>query len=262
MARISAALMACSTIVVCAAVISGNSTSCTIVLLGDSLINKPFSEHNLSTIMASLINLPGGPLARSLALINSGNNGEEVASTAARVDSVLAAYNPDAVIQFWDSDCSNVDESTMTPAQVASLRANFSTHEAFVIAAVQRHGALFAVAGPELLGEGPFGLPHEGRFFQANGQNKTAMLDAYRVLVEAAARAAGAPYIDMRAAFMDALPPWTPLSWWRGVVTEDGEHPNQAGTVIEATLFAAQINEWVLSTGLCSAPSGPSLMEQ
>lgn len=54
----------------------------------------------------------------------------------------------------------------MTPAQVASLRANFSENEAYVIAAVMRFGAPVAVAGPELLGEGPFGLPKEGRFFQ------------------------------------------------------------------------------------------------
>ena len=54
----------------------------------------------------------------------------------------------------------------MTPAQVASLRANFSANEAFVIAAVKSFGALVAVAGPELLGEGPLGLPKEGRFYQ------------------------------------------------------------------------------------------------
>lgn len=226
-----------------------NSSNCTIVLLGDSLINKPFTEHNLSTIMASLISLPGGINAKPLVLINSGNNGEEVATTDARINAVLEAYKPDAVIQFWDSDCSNVDESTMTPAQVVALRANFSVHEASVIAAVQKYGALVAVAGPELLGEGPFGLP--SRFLQSNGQNRTDMLNAYRILVKNAAQAAGIPYIDMRAAFMDALPPWSPFSWWRGVVTQDGEHPNQAGTVIEASLFAQQINEWVLSAGLC-----------
>jgi hypothetical protein len=76
MARISA-FLTCAFIVYAAA---SNSSKCTIVLLGDSLINKPYTEHNLSTIMANLIELPGGPLARRLVLINSGNNGEEVAS--------------------------------------------------------------------------------------------------------------------------------------------------------------------------------------
>lgn len=61
---------------------SANSSNCTIVLLGDSLIHKPFTEHNLSTVMASLITLPGGQKARSLVLIDSGNNGEEVASVS------------------------------------------------------------------------------------------------------------------------------------------------------------------------------------
>ena len=59
-----------------------NSSNCTIVLLGDSLIHKPYTEHNLSTIMAGMITLSGGPNARSLVIIDSGNNGEEVASVS------------------------------------------------------------------------------------------------------------------------------------------------------------------------------------
>lgn len=77
------------------------------------------------------------------------------------------------------------------------------------------------------------------------------MLNAYRLLVENATQTAGIPYIDIRQSFLEALPPCTPFSWWRGVVTEDGEHPNQAGTVIEATLFAEQVNEWILGSNLC-----------
>lgn len=38
-------------------------------------------------------------------------------------------------------------------------------------------------------------------------------------------------------------------------VTQDGEHPNGPGTVIEASLFAAQINEWALSADLCAPPT-------
>lgn len=59
-----------------------NSSNCTIVLLGDSLIHKPYTEHNLSIIMADMITLSGGPNARSLVLVDSGNNGEEVASVS------------------------------------------------------------------------------------------------------------------------------------------------------------------------------------
>jgi hypothetical protein len=45
-----------------------------------------------------------------------------------------------------------------------------------------------AVAGPELLGEGPVGLP--SRF-----ANKTQMLDDYRDMTRTAALSLGVPYI-------------------------------------------------------------------
>ena len=47
------------------------------------------------------------------------------------------------------------------------------------------------------------------------------MLDAYRILVRDAAAAAAVPYIDIREAFLAALPPPTPLSFWRGRVRSD-----------------------------------------
>ena len=104
--------------------------------------------------------------------------------------------------------------------------------------AVLASGAKLAVAGPEILGEGPVGLP--GRFF-----NKTSMLDDYRVLTRVVAEANSVPYIDMRAAFLNAIPFWWLLP--SGVVTVDGEHPNDTGTGIEAQLFAATINAWLYS---------------
>ena len=83
----------------------------------------------------------------------------------------MSQYKPWATILFWDSDCSNIDESTMTPAQVAELRANYSLHVYQTIELVVDAGSLLAVAGPELLGEGPIGL-------QPRFQNKTDMLNA------------------------------------------------------------------------------------
>ena len=194
----------------------------TIVLLGDSLINRPCEMFNLSVLLSNLTEPPPGV---SLVFVNSGDNGEEIASILARTPSVLAQYNPWAVILFWDSDCSNIDESKLTPQQVQQLRANYSANllatERLILAATPR----LAVAGPELLGEGPIGLPD--RF-----ANKTQMLDDYRVLTRAAADAVEVPYIDMRAAFMAEIPPWWLI--YAGWCTIDGEHPNDRGTRIEA----------------------------
>lgn len=209
----------------------------TIVLLGDSLINKPWNEHNLSTVLSAMLVLPPNT---SVTFINSGNNGEEIASISSRTAAVLEQYQPYAVILFWDSDCSNVDESTMTPAQVRCVRANYTSHLAACVRTVLSAGVHMAVAGPELLGEGPLGLPP--RF-----HNKTNMLNDYRNLTSGIAQTLGVPYLDIRGAFLAAIPAW--WLWYKDWATQDGEHPNERGTKIEATLFAAQVNTWLAQTG-------------
>ena len=210
-----------------------SSSPRTIVLLGDSLINRPWNEHNLSSKIFAL--LPPTPF--NLSLINAGNNGEEVASTLARTPAMLQQYKPWGVLWFWDSDCSNIDESTMTPQQVAALRANYSLHVTQTAALIQASGARLAVAGPELLGEGPLGL-------QPRFQNKTAAyMEAYVNLTrEAAERVEGVSYINMRAAFLQAIPWWWQL--YAGWVTLEGEHPNERGAGVEAELFANTLGVW------------------
>ena len=220
-----------------ALVVDCDAVNRTVLLLGDSLINRPYNEHNLSGIIASLVDLPPGD---SIEYINAGNNGNEIADILARTPQALATYTPWATILFWDSDCSNIDESTMTPAQVAQLRQNYTDNVMRVISLVVASKSKLAVAGPELLGEGPLFLPP--RF-----ANKTGMLDAYRVLTRnATEQFAHVPYIDMRFAFMAVLPlGWNAAGPYCCYVTIDGEHPNPTGTAIEAQLFAEQINAWL-----------------
>jgi hypothetical protein len=222
-----------------AAAAAADSSNLTVVLLGDSLINRPCEMFNLTE---RLVNMTEPAPGTSLRFVNAGNNGEEIASIEARTAAVLAANAPVwAVILFWDSDCSNVDESKLSPQEVAQLRANYSANliatERMILAITPR----LAVAGPELLGEGPLGLP-------ARFANKTQMLEDYvclrrsrgpprpsstnpnhkpvwtaprtaprrptysyptqRALTRAAASAEDVPYIDMRAAFMAEIPPW------------------------------------------------------
>ena len=210
----------------------------TVVLLGDSLINRPFNEHNLSSKILSLLS----PTPYNITLVNAGNNGEEVAQTLARTPALLAAEAPWAVLWFWDSDCSNIDETTMTPAQVSALRANYSLHVTQTAALIAAAGARLAVAGPELLGEGPVGL-------QPRFQNKTApYMEAYVNLTrQAAERVPGVAYINMRAAFLQAIPWWWTL--YGGWVTIEGEHPNERGAGIEAELFANTLNGWIAEEG-------------
>ena len=93
----------------------------TVVLLGDSLMDRPFRQQNLSSKIAALLDT-----AEPFIFIDSGNSGEEIASIASRTASVMATYNPWGTIVFWDSDCSNVNETLLSPAAVAALRANYT----------------------------------------------------------------------------------------------------------------------------------------
>ena len=73
------------------------------------------------------------------------------------------------------------------------------------------------------------------------------MLNDYRVINEdVALQLKGVPYIDIRKAFLDALP----ANWLynSGCITADGEHPNNFGAIIEANLFSYIINQWLRSS--------------
>jgi len=215
-------------------VAANNAAMWNITLFGDSLINLPSSNFNLLELIQTQL------VFGQATVYNSGINGNRIANMLARVDDMLTSTSPSAVILFWDSDCSDVDESTMSSEQVAELRANYTQN---LIATCERIFAYptvthLAIAGPEVLGEGPIGTPD--RF-----KNKTQMLDDYREInKQVASSFANVPYIDVRQAFLDAIAEkdWKFYSLY---TTVDGEHPNQRGTTIEADLFAQQINAWM-----------------
>ena len=81
----------------------------------------------------------------------------------------------DAVVLFWDSDVSDVDENSMTDGEIVQLRANYTAALQEVTQSVLCSGAYFILAGPEILGEGNLFLPI--RFW-----NKDQMLDDYRTI--------------------------------------------------------------------------------
>jgi len=139
----------------------------TIVLLGDSLIYKPCTQHNLIGLLTA--GLPNG----SYTFSNQGRNGCTVSCILDYVTPVLQQYKPAGVILYWDSDVSNINESTMSNEAITELRANYSDDVFRLCREILSTGALLALAGPGVLGEAAIGLPD--RFF-----NKSTMLDAYR----------------------------------------------------------------------------------
>jgi len=166
----------------------------------------------------------------NITIINEGINGNRIHDILERTPDVLKNYEPVAVILFWDSDCSDVDESTMRKEEVAELRANYTMNLIAVVTQILGTGSLLAISGPEVLGEGL-------------REVKTPMLDDYREMNKKVAADYQLPYIDMRKAFLDDCPD----KWIQdgGFDTTDGEHPNDRGTTIEAGLFAKQIQDWL-----------------
>lgn len=230
--------------------ISNNSknSNISIVLLGDSLINVPFRRWKLQ-------NKIDEQLDREVNLYNYGINGNRIISILDRVDNVLNESSPQYVILFWDTDCSDTDESTMDAEQIMELRDNYRKNLIEVCTRIKNTGSLLAISSPGLLGEGWIGLPQ--RFAK-----KTEMLDAYKKINQEVAQLFSSPFIDVRQEFLNAVKYWP---YYSGMVTSDGtitfllnittyiipylsgEHPNNYGSQIIANLFSKQINTWLRS---------------
>ena len=60
---------------------------------------------------------------------------------------------------------------------------------------------------------------------------------------EVASSYSSLPYIDMRQAYLDALP--KNYYGYMGCLTIDGEHENENGSIIVAKMFSAQLLSWL-----------------
>lgn len=118
-------------------VISNNTLR--IVLLGDSLINRPYELYNLSEKIQSYIS----QYDYTFDISNCGFNGQmiETIRSGPLIDCALTK-EPHAVIVFWDSDCSNVSEYDLSDEAVATLRAAYKSNVEFVIQIIKNTGQL------------------------------------------------------------------------------------------------------------------------
>jgi hypothetical protein len=198
----------------------------TIALIGDSLIERSSKNNDLLGKLNKLT-------SPNISYTQYGSNGAKIATILEKLPTVLAT-NPDVVILFWDSDCSDINEKTMSNKEIIQLRNNFTTNLKFVIKNVLKTGALMAVSGPGVLGEGPFGKPT--RFW-----GKDTMLDDYRSIVKTVTLSYKLEYLDIRQAFLNSYPIFK--FYYKGTITKDGEHENETGTKIIANIFANFINK-------------------
>ena len=201
-----------------------------VAFIGDSLINRPYLKYNLTDKIQAL--LPD----LKLSISNYASDGSVIKNIKNSLNQMLIS-KPDAVLLFWDSDCSDVDESSMSYPEVMELRANYTRNLEEVIEHVLTAKVFLAIAGPGVLGEASLGKP--SRFW-----GKTNMLNDYREINRVVAGKYDIPYIDVREAFLRAIP--SSQWWYCGFVTVDGEHLNERGTTIVSLLFAETIKNWFL----------------
>lgn len=212
---------------------SGSASTKTLVLLGDSLFNRPFQEYNLGAmIRRRLSDYP-------ILAWNEGQDGNTIRDIADRLDSALA-HNPDAVILFWDSDCSDINESLLNATQVAQVRAAYTSTLESVVNSTLSYSTVkyMAIAGPGLLGENPNAVLafHPVRF-----DGKEDMLDAYRDINKQVAADYNVDYIDLRTSLQNVIPfYWT---WYKFWVTKDGEHLNYRGSIILSNMISEALDK-------------------
>jgi lysophospholipase L1-like esterase len=200
--------------------------------VGDSLVHKAAQDHGmLDGVSRELAKRHPG---LQFEVVDAGVNGDMIADILARLDAEVIALKPAAVVLYWDSDVSDVDESRLSPAEVSSRRTAYQRTLRDVVKRLVDSGAHVIVSGPTLLGEA------------LHGQNpKDRMLDEYRRINRAVARSFNAAYVDTRRAFLQRLTEHPPADRDTKVLTEDGEHLNDAGAAVAQAQFVAALDWWL-----------------
>ena len=124
-----------------------NVTSFQVFLFGDSLINKPFMNLDLEGKMKTY--LP----QFSLDITNVASNGCKISNMRDRLEHIIEADpKPDAVLLYWDSDVSDVDESRMSSDEVNDLRSKYRSDLSYLLSELTSNITYVALAGPGILG--------------------------------------------------------------------------------------------------------------
>lgn len=216
-----------------------NTYTVGITLLGDSLINKPYHMFNLVERMRK--QLPATPF---ISFYNEGENGNTISMILDRLPQALA-HNAAGLILLWDSDVSNVDESTMNSTEIASTREAYMNDLRQVLQDTIAYGTdVIAVAGPNLLGERPWDSVWASSVWY---WDKVQMLNDYRAMNIEVCAEYNVTYINSRMSFLHSVPKWWFFPrWW---ITIDGEHENSRGTGLIVDLFVEQIQNWLVEKG-------------
>ena len=201
-----------------------------IVLLGDSLIEFPFTLFNLGGILSEKLT------DYKVNIYNEGKGSDNIKRIRARLPEALA-HKPDVLFLLFDTDISDTYESKLNSSEVVALRARYEANVKAVVNDSLAAGTQHVVmSGPILLGEGPW-------MRKTKFQGKAQMVKDYLALNERIAMEMNVTYLNLREHFLAEVPSSWPLGMW--MVTFDGEHPNQRGTQLIASALASSLQPWL-----------------
>lgn len=205
-----------------------------IVFVGDSLVHRSAADHLMLAAIGD--DLARRHPSRTFDIVDAGVNGNRVADIRDRFDHDVASLQPAAVVFFFDSDVSDVDDVRLPEPERQSVREAYERDLRDVLHRAMATGAHVLLSGPALIGERP------------RGRNpKDPQLDAYRRINRRVATSVSVAYVDMRRPFFAGRPPGTPADVDRGLLTEDGEHLNDRGARIAAGRFVTALDAWLRS---------------
>lgn len=109
-----------------------------IVLLGDSVITRPYKLNNLKKkIQAEL----SGFEDYTFNIINCGFDGSKASNMRlAPLNSCAIPANPHAVIMFWDADVANIAERLYSREENHQMRRTYITNVEFIISTLSQKG--------------------------------------------------------------------------------------------------------------------------
>lgn len=177
-----------------------------VLLYGDSQWGIVERYHHLTTKIQAY--LPEYPMTFTV-VGDLGVKAKDLNDRLQRYKSVA----PHAVLINLDSDCSNVNEDAMSTEHRTVVRAHYRANISAVVEFWLSTGAVVALGGPVLLGEGPLRPLNVARFV-----NKDVMLNAYVEMNKEVAAAYSIPFMDFRAKLISALP-WYRF-YYNGYVTK------------------------------------------
>jgi lysophospholipase L1-like esterase len=217
-----------------------------IVFVGDSLIHRAEADYSMIAVVRD--ELAQRHPSLNLEIVDASVSGDRIADIRDRLDRDVLSLHPAAVLLYFDSDVSDVDDLRMSQVERSVHRAAYERDLRSVLSRSIAAGARMFLSGPTLIGERP------------RGRNaKDLQLDAYRRINRRVASSLKVTYIDTRRAFFAHRPAGASADLDRGLLTQDGEHLNEHGAIVAGELFVRSLDQWLSSLSPASREKPPQM---